>query len=151
MNKLLFCMLVAAIAVSSCSSSKKTSATQTTKASTANYELLDRETFKLTGVSDDDTYGYSEKNAIKVGGGIESGAANERKYLNGLLGPNGETITYVRRGSCCPVKSENGIMGTAILDIYEIKYNDEMKPIVLYINMYDPGELKAPKGFTYRK
>ena len=41
----------------------------------------------------DKTYGYTEKNPIKVGGG-ENGPANERKYLNSLTGPNGEKVSY---------------------------------------------------------
>ena len=49
------------------------------------------------------------------------------------------------------MKSENGFMGYALLDVYELKFNETMKPIVLYLNMYDPGELKAPKGFTFKK
>lgn len=109
--------------------------------------MLDENTFQLEGISDDPTYGYDQKNAVKVGGGV----ANERRYLNALLGPNGESITYTRLGSCCQVPSENGFMGYAVLDIYEIKYDGLEKPINIYINMYDPGILKAPKGFTYRK
>lgn len=154
--KMLFHLLVLAAAFSllSCSSSKKTTTTlsnkdnPTLKSSSAT--MLDENTFQLVGISDDPTYGYDEKNAIKVGGGA-SGPTNERRYLNALLGPNGESISYKRLGSCCGVPSENGFMGVAVLDLYEIKYDGLDKPVNLYLNMYDPGILKAPKGFTYKK
>lgn len=116
-------------------------------------ELLNANTFKLTEVSTDETYGYSEKNAIQVGGAKDqAGPTNERRFLNALLGPNGETVEYVRLGSCCPVPSKNALYGkNAILDKYEVKYDGLEKPIILYINMYDYSPLKAPKGFTFRE
>lgn len=108
--------------------------------------------FKLTVVSDDDTYGYSEKNPIKVGGAKNSsGPANERKFLNALLGPDGQIVTYVRTGSCCMFKTPHGLMGAGLLDKYEVKYEGLENPVILYINMYDKGDLKAPKGFTFRQ
>lgn len=110
-------------------------------------KLLDDNTFLLQGISTDTTYGYHPANAIKTSGG----PVNERRYLNALLGPNGELVSYHRRRSCCPVKSDNGIMGVAMLDEYEVTYPGQKEPVLLYINMYDPGILKAPVGFTYKK
>ena len=113
--------------------------------------MLDNNTYKLTSIATDETYGYCEKNAIKVGGSRKNGAASERKFLNALFGPNGETITYVRRGSCCMLKSPDGINGLALLDVYEVSYSGPEKPILLYINMYDSEALQAPKGFTFKQ
>lgn len=114
--------------------------------------MLDENSFKLLAISDDDTYGYTEKNPVKVGGATNmSGPLNERKFLNALLGPGGQTLTYNRRGSCCPFKSPNGLMGSGLLDMYEVKYEGLEKPLIIYINMYDPGELKAPKGLTFKQ
>lgn len=151
--KLILFISACTLFIASCSSSKNSSSgTSNSKASNTSHEMLNSQTYKITEISTDDSYGYSQKNAVNVGGkDMMAGPANERKYLNALLGPNGESIMYERRGSCCEIKSDNGLMGYAILDIYEVKYNDTMKPIVIYINMYDPGELKAPKGFTFRK
>jgi hypothetical protein len=42
-------------------------------------------------------------------------------------------------------------MGSGMPDKYEVKYDGIEKPIIFYINMYDFGELKAPKGFTFRQ
>jgi hypothetical protein len=68
-----------------------------------------------------------------------------------LAEPNGERISYFRAGSCCPVKSKNGFMGTALLDNYRVTWTGSKDTVSIYINMYDYGELKAPVGFTIRK
>jgi hypothetical protein len=107
-------------------------------------------TFTITEVSTDETYGYTEKNPVKVGGG-QSGPANERKYLNSLTGPNGEELKYERKGSCCPFETPNGFMGGGMLDRYEVTYAGLSKPIIIYINMYDKDVLKAPKGFKFKE
>lgn len=160
-------LLAASLMAMACSSSKKTQSSSTNTSNNTDagsgsgakkldrsdiyYGMLDANTFELTGISDDTTYGYTSQNAIKVGRPGDSGPTNERRYLNALLGPNGEAISYVRRGSCCGVKSEYGLMGWAMIDIYIIKYDGLQEPITLYLNMYDPGDLKAPKGFTFKK
>jgi hypothetical protein len=125
-----------------CSPSKQTSKTK----------LLNNQTFLLTEVSTDKTYGLSEKNPIEVGGADKKeGPLNERRFLNALAGPNGEKITYHRAGSCCPVKSKNGFMGMAMLDDYRVTWQGSKDTVSIYINMYDYGELKAPVGFTVMK
>jgi hypothetical protein len=100
---------------------------------------------KLTEVSTDATYGYTEKNPIKVGG---VSPARERQFLDLLLGPNGEAIRYERDGSCCGFETPNGIMGGGLLDIYSVWIGSGAEPVQLYINMYDFEQPKAPKGFT---
>lgn len=113
--------------------------------------LQNSNAFKLFGISEDGTYGYSEKNPIKVGGATNSeGPKNEQRYLNALAGPNGEEISYKRLGSCCAFETENGFMGGGLLDRYEVKWKGGKKPVIIFINMYDMDdkELKAPKGLT---
>ena len=165
--KLQFTLLLSAsLFAVACGSSKKIQSTSngsgspstSTPAPTGKevtYPMYDESTFQLTGISDDGTYGYTAENAIKVGNGVnpyQGGAANERRFLNALLGPNGESISYYRKGSCCPTPSQYNQFGSALLDRYEVTYEGLQKPIILYINMYDPGDdLKAPKGFTFRK
>ncbi|OYQ32155.1 hypothetical protein CHU92_14745 [Flavobacterium cyanobacteriorum] len=94
-------------------------------------------------------YGYSEKNPVKVGG-VANGPENERKYLDRLTGPNGETVTYIRLGSCCAFESKNGIMGMGMLDRYEITIEGKGEKKILYLNMYDKDELFAPKGLLLK-
>lgn len=140
--------------VISCSSSKKSSGSGSSGKATYRHlfyagkqVFLDDNTFRLDSISTDHTYGYTQENPIMVGGG----PSNERRFLNALLGPNGEGITYNRTGSCCVFDSPNGMMGGGLLDRYEVKIDGEAEPIFLYINMYDKGVLKAPTGFTFRK
>jgi hypothetical protein len=114
--------------------------------------LLDHQTFLLTEISADPSYGLSEENPVKVGGADKKeGPKNERRYLNALAGPNGEKVTYYRAGSCCPVKSKNGLMGMAILDNYRVTWEGSKDTVSIYINMYDYGVLKAPVGFSIKK
>lgn len=114
--------------------------------------LLNQQTFLLTKVSTDNTYGFSPQNAVQVGGADKNeGPLNERRFLNALAGPNGESVSYYRAGSCCPVKSKKGLMGTAILDNYRVTWEGSKDTVSIYINMYDYGELKAPVGFTIKR
>lgn len=119
---------------------------------TVKTKLLNNQTFLLTEVSTDPTYGLSKKNPIEVGGTDKSeGPLNERRFLNALAGPNGEKISYYRAGSCCPVKSKNGFMGMAILDNYRVTWEGSKDTVSIYINMYDYGVLKSPLRFTIKK
>lgn len=125
----------------------------TTKQSITN-NLKDNETFELFEISKDPTYGLSEKNPVQVGGvSTNEGPRNERRFLNALAGPNGEKISYYRAGSCCPIKSDKDIMGTGrvMLDNYQVTWEGSKDTLSIYINMYDSGSLKAPKGFTIKK
>ena len=114
-------------------------------------ESLDAETYLLTVQSTDKSYGYTEGNAIKVGseGG---GPTNERRFLNALLGPNGEEVSYSRSGSCCAFKTPNGMIDNmGMLDRYTVTWTGNSNPITLYLNMYDKGDLQIPVGFTAKR
>lgn len=89
-------------------------------------------------ISTDSTYGYSESNPIKVGGDFLEGPARERAYLDNLLGPNGESLSYERQGSTQT--------DTTILDIYIITGSGIHE--TLYLDEYNYSELQAPVGFT---
>ncbi|HEX7844190.1 MAG TPA: hypothetical protein VF476_00235, partial [Chitinophagaceae bacterium] len=119
--------------------------------STSRPQLLDNDTFKLTEATTDASYGYTEKNPIKVGGVKQSlGPVNERRFLNALTGPNGETVTYYRSGSCCMFKSKNGMFGNGLLDHYRVTWEGKGDTVSIYINMYDYEALKIPVGFKSR-
>lgn len=168
MKKILSVIALACLV--SCASQKQTNSTATktpvTNASpsstsantkeghtrTQKVELANEQTYVVGEVTSDNTYGYEQKNAIKVGGRNGSGPMNERRFLNALAGPNGEQITYRRRGSCCPFKTPNGMIdNTGMLDVYELTWEGQSKPVVLYLNMYDEGDLFIPVGFTAKK
>jgi hypothetical protein len=101
-------------------------------------------------VSTDNTYGYTEGNPIQVGGehtpeGDDisipmDGIPRERAYLETLLGPGGQPISYERQGSL-PVED-------TILDIYRVTYEDQSTPALLYIDIYHYEQPLAPVGFT---
>lgn len=57
--------------------------------------LKNDQTFLLKKISKDPTYGYSSTKPIKVGGAYEGvGPLNQRRFLNALIGPNGEPVQY---------------------------------------------------------
>ena len=101
-------------------------------------------------IASDSTYGYTQKNPIKVGGrSHDRGPRNERAYLDALRGPGGETLEYHRLGSCCRFKTPNGMIGgVGMLDIYEVTYEGLASPGKLYLNMYDYEQPQIPRGFT---
>ena len=115
------------------------------------HTLIDENTFRITKVSKDPTYGYSPTNPVEVRS-EGSGPQNERRYLNALTGPNGEGVTYFRLQSCCPTKSENALFGDKVLlDEYRVTWEGTSDTVSIYINMYDSGELLAPLGFGFKK
>jgi len=97
----------------------------------------------------DSTYGYTEKNAVKVGG-VGNGPMNERNYLNALTGPNGEKVSFERHGSCCEFKSKNSPFGMALLDRYAVTYEGKKDTVTIYLNMYDKEKNMAPVGFKMK-
>lgn len=99
--------------------------------------------------SSNNAYGYSEKNPIKVGG-ISDGPRNEINYLNSLTGPNGERIWFNRSGSCCQFETKNSPFGAGMLDKYKVTYEGKKDTVVLYLNMYDKADLRAPEGFKFK-
>jgi len=145
-NKLVLCLFLIQVSFifSGCKSTKDVSGNYNVQ-----HALQDYETFKIEQYSDDPSYGYSEGNPVKVGGiSNNQGPLNERRFLNALMGPNGEPITYSRIGSCCKFKTKNGLLDNAgFLDKYEIAYKGLKEPIILYINMYDSDRLRIPVGF----
>jgi hypothetical protein len=96
-------------------------------------------------MSDDPTYGYSEKNPIKVGGKDElDGPQAERDYLVSLADSTGNPVKFVRLGSGGASPEGN------ILDIYEITTSTGEK-FTLWIDMYQPKhkpeKQPSPVGF----
>lgn len=101
--------------------------------------------------AEDPSYGFTSENPIMVGNGVEGGAANQRQYLNLLRDAQGNRIKYERQGSCCGYESENGFMGYALLDRYEITYRNKKgrsKKAIVYISLYDYKEPMILDGFN---
>jgi hypothetical protein len=102
--------------------------------------FLDSTSSSTCRESIDTDYGYSKDNPIRVGGGAFEGPRRERLYLDNLLGPNGEEISYERLGSM----EHND----AILDEYRLSYPGMASSIVLYLDEYRFSAPLAPFGLT---
>lgn len=74
------------------------------------------------------------------------GSRNQRRYLEGLAGPEGQTLSYERLGSCCPYEGPNG---PGLLDLYAVTW--EGGSAKLYMSLYEEEELFVPQGLTARE
>ena len=102
------------------------------------HELMDPNTFLIRDVANDATYAFSQSNPVKVGGAeTNNGILNERRFLNALRGPNGETIKYELSGSCCYYKIRQGSSSSVgLLDRYEVTYKNRKHIIYLNPHLY---------------
>ena len=145
MNRILIVVLIT-ILFASCKSKQPAllSTSNNPYQSSANIEPLSG----VDGYSINKQYGLKGKFPIKVG---DKSPSNQRRYIAALAGPNGEVLSFYRKGSCCAYESENGFGGSALVDIYEVTYQGLAEPILLYISFYDFEKLYIPKGFTKRQ
>ena len=108
--------------------------------------------FIITKKASDKKYAFTENYPVNVGfTSVDDGENNEKRYLNALAGPNGEKISYKFVESCCPFPSNRADVGAGMLDIFEITYEGQTKPALVYLNKYERGELLIPVGFTAKK
>ncbi|WP_293875174.1 2-dehydro-3-deoxyphosphooctonate aldolase [Flavobacterium sp.] len=109
-------------------------------------------TFVLTNFSKDKKYGYDAHYPINVFYiNTKDENLNAHRFLNALAGPKGEKITYTKIESCCPFPTKRVEIGAGFLDIYELKWDEQDKPIKLYLNIYERGYLFVPAGLTLKK
>ncbi len=108
-------------------------------------------TFVLTEYSNDKKYGYNKNYPINVFyGSTTNETINPERFLNALAGPNGEPISYTKLESCCPFPTKRSNMGAGFLDVYEIQWKGQSKPVILYLNIYERGLLQCPMGLSIR-
>jgi hypothetical protein len=94
----------------------------------------------INGYADDDTYGYTTDNPIRVGGG----PGNQRRFLSMLAGPAGEELSCSRFGSFkCEGKRK-------LMDGYQISWGPAGGKALLFFDMYTCDDPKAPVGFTIK-
>ena len=99
---------------------------------------------RLSRTSDNDKYGFTPENPVKVGMGPEGGPNNARTYLELLRDAKGRPVKYERVGTCCPYESKHALYGKqALEDKYDLTYTGadgrELKTFV-YITFYDYEE-----------
>ena len=142
----IFCLIVLA----SCVSSKST--LKNVDDNAPNLTLSKNNTFVITEFCTDKKYGYDKDYPINIFfRTTRDELANEKRFLEALAGPKGEAIAYTKLESCCPFPSKRSDMGAGFLDVYEVKWEGQEKPIILYLNIYEKGILMVPVGLTLRK
>ena len=142
----LFALLVI---VTSCVSTKSTIKNIDDNAPTP---TLKNNTFVLTEFSKDKKYGYDKDYPINIFyGNTKNEIINQQRFLNALAGPKGEKITYTKLESCCPFPTKRSDMGAGLLEVYELKWEGQKTPVILYLNIYEKGYLKVPVGLTLKK
>ena len=114
--------------------------------------LESNNTFVITEYSKDKRYGYEKEYPINIFySNTKNETINQQRYLNALAGPKGEKITYTKLESCCPFPTKKSEMGAGFLDVYELKWDGQGSPIILYLNIYEKGILMVPVGLTLKK
>src|SRR5215216_2842352 len=93
----------------------------------------------------DSDVGVAPYNPIRVGGGVLFGAFNEQQYLHRLRCANGQSPQSVRIDSL----SVEGAIGP--IDAYELSGPELDLPVLLYFDIYTPGPLDVPKGFSMER
>jgi len=115
-------------------------------------QLKNNITFVITEFSKDKKYGYDKNYPINIFyGNTNNESINQQRFLNALAGPKGEKITYTKLESCCPFPTKRSDMGAGLLDVYELKWEGQRKPVTLYLNIYEKGILMVPVGLTLNK
>lgn len=138
------------IIITSCVSTKSTLKNVDENAPTP--KLSTKNTFIITQYSKDKRYGYDKDYPINVFYyNTLYETINQERFLNALAGPKGEKISYKKIENCCPFPTKHSKMGAGLLDVYEITWEGQKKPITLYMNMYEKGYLLVPIGLSIKK
>ena len=114
--------------------------------------LSQNNTFIITEYSKDKKYGYDQDYPINIFyRTTKDDSINQERFLNALSGPKGEVISYTKLESCCPFPTKRTDLGAGFLDVYELKWDGQKKPVKLYLNIYEKGILMVPVGLSLKK
>ncbi|CAM4001066.1 2-dehydro-3-deoxyphosphooctonate aldolase [Flavobacterium weaverense] len=145
-----FLFLALALLSGSCVSTKST--LKNVDDNAPNLVVTKDNTFVITKYSDDKKYGYDEDYPINIFyRNTLNDKINQERFLNALAGPKGEKITYSKLESCCPFPTKRTDLGAGLLDVYELKWEGQKKPIKLYLNIFEKGVLMVPVGLSLNK
>ncbi len=115
-------------------------------------KLTTNNAFILSDYSTDKRYGFDPDYPVNVFfRSSNNETVNQERYLRALAGPKGEEISFKKVESCCPFPTKRTEIGAGFLDIYEITWTGNQKPVKMYLNMYERGALLVPVGFTLKK
>ena len=145
---ILFIALI--ITIASCSSTQST--LKNTDDNAPNLTLSHDNVFVITEFSKNKKYGYDKDYPVYVFfNNTANETINQQRFFNSLAGPNGEKITYTKLENCCPFPTKRSELGAGFLDVYEVKWKGQKKPIQLYLNIYEKGTLMVPVGLSLKK
>lgn len=114
--------------------------------------VVKNDAFVITAYSKDKKYGYDKDYPINIFyRDTKNDTINQKYFLNALAGPKGEKITYTKLENCCPFPSKNTDTGAGFLDVYQLKWEGLKTPIILYLNIYERGQLMVPAGLGLKK
>ena len=143
-------LLLLLIVIVSCASTKST--LKNIDDSAPVLTLSQNNTFIITEYSKNKKYGYDQDYPINIFyRNTKEDSINQQRFLNALAGPKGEKITYTKLESCCPFPSKRTELGAGFLDVYELKWDGQKKPVKLYLNIYEKGILMVPVGLSLKK
>jgi hypothetical protein len=138
------------IGMASCTSTKSTLKNVDNNAPIP--RLTPNNTFVITEFSKDKKYGYDKDYPINIFyRNTKDETINQQRFLNALAGPKGEKISYTKLENCCPFPTKNTDLGAGFLDVYELKWDGQTKPILLYLNIYEKGILMVPVGLGLKQ
>ena len=149
MNKKLLFIALLALSVS-CVSTKST--LKNVDDNAPNLVLSRENTFVITEFSKDKKYGYDADYPINLFfQNTRNEKLNQERFLNALAGPKEEKITFTKLESCCPFPTKRTDLGAGLLDVYELKWDGQKKPVKLYLNIFEKGVLMVPVGLSLKK
>jgi hypothetical protein len=138
------------ICITSCTSTKST--IKNIDDDAPNLQLVENNTFYIAEFSKDRKYGYDKDYPINIFfESTRNETINQQRFLNALAGPKGEKITYTKLESCCPFPTKRSDMGAGLLDVYELKWEGQKSPVILYLIIYEKGVLMVPFGLRLKK
>lgn len=144
--KILLPLIILTITTIACVSTKLTIKNIDDKA--PNLRLSKNNSFVITEFSNDKKYGYNKDYPINIFyKTTKNDTINQPRFLNALSGPKGEKISYKKIQNCCPFPSNKSESGAGLLEIYEVTWSGQTKPVKLYLNIFEKGILMVPMGF----
>jgi len=106
--------------------------------------------FEVTEVATDKTYGYSQRNPIKVGGSAQGRGADHRDwFFKALRGPQGQPVGYISNSTCCSFSTNSSAEPLGYLEVVLVTYKGIGSPAILYVDTVNFDAPKAPVGFTF--
>jgi hypothetical protein len=143
-------LIALCISITACTSTKSTLKNIDNNA--PNLQLTENNTFYIAEFSNDRKYGYDQDYPVNIFfESTRNETINQQRFLNALAGPKGEKITYTKLESCCPFPTKTSAMGAGLLDVYELKWEGQKSPVILYLNIYEKGVLMVPFGLSLKK